>query len=180
MSDPLDDLRAALGSVEPSVGFEQRTLRHVATGRAARAGKSSWMMLVTSAGAAAAILIAVVALPPRAARIGQSAVREPAVPAPVAVVAPSAPVIHPGPGASRGARPVRAAAILPVIPESAHIDQAIAVRRLMLSATMGKVIGSPDANQLTDDGSIRMPALIEIKPIVIAPLPNGQGGGSER
>lgn len=180
MSDPLDDLRAALGSVELSAGFEQRALRQIASEQSSRAGNRRWMMFLPVA--AAVVIVATVFRnggieEPSGRREGamkQSAVREPqavAPPTPVAAVERDAP---------RRVRRAQASAVRFAIPESAHIDQAIAVRRLMLSATPGKVIGAPDSNQLSDDGSIRMPALIEIKPIVIAPLPTGQGGGSER
>jgi hypothetical protein len=74
----------------------------------------------------------------------------------------------------------RALAVAWQIPENAHPDQAIAVRRLMTLLRAKKIEMPSDPGAFGAGTSATVLAPIELKPIVIAPLPNGQGGGSER
>jgi hypothetical protein len=184
MSDPLDDLRAALGLVEPSPAFEQKTLARIEHERGATA-KRAWLFLIPMAAAAAVIVIVSFrsggvgdhsALPEPSGGLGnQSALREPAI-ASNPSTAPT--TIMPRP--SRHVARARMAQVAWAIPENAHADQAIAVRRLMTLIRAGKADVPADRLVFDDSGPVPMLAPIELKPIVITPLPNGQGGGSER
>jgi hypothetical protein len=92
----------------------------------------------------------------------------------------TAPDVEPPARHARRAQPV---AETWTIPENAHADQAIAVRRLMVLIRAGQVI-VPAGTAVANDEAALPPgeglAPVELKPIVITPLPTGQGGGSEQ
>lgn len=188
MSEPLDDLRAALGAVEPSVGFEQRTLRHIAEAGPRRAGRH-WLFAAPTAAAVMLIVVTVLrsggpvnqgaAAPGSGFQRTQAALpgrskAEPENQTDRSTREPSPRVVRP-----HVERPSVSRARLR-IPETAHVDQVLAVRRLVALVRTGMVLGASDDQTFREDGSIAIPALIELKPIVITPLAAGQGGGSER
>jgi hypothetical protein len=185
MSEPLDDLRALLGAVEPSVEFERRTLRHVAAdAKASRAGRR-WMFVAPAA--VAAIVIAIVSIWPAAPTrsgggLGDQVglpVRGSVSPAPSGALGDQA-ALPATAASSRRVHRVRPIDAAWKIPENAHADQAIAVHQLMTLIRAGKARIDGSVVAATDDGPIPALAPIELQPIVIAPLPNGQGGGSQR
>jgi hypothetical protein len=183
MSEPLDDLRAALGSIEPSPAFEKQTFVRIERERATTA-RRAWMFLAPVA--AAAVVIAAIAVKPAgdvkpadSARVEAAAAS--AEPAPISV-----PARQPEPVTRVNARPMhRAHAAQPAaldltIPENAHADQVFALRRLMTLIRAGKATVPDDSTIFDDSGPVPVLVPVELKPILIAPLSSGQGGGSER
>lgn len=192
MPEPLDELRALLGSVEPSSTFEAKTRARIdhQRERARTAGitKRAWLFMIPMA-AAAVVMVAVVLNPREDARRGgglaeQSALREPAIAPPSGGLGNQSALAEPAVVAGRMAKlsvkRTRVAAAAWAIPENAHADQAIGMRRLMTLIRAKKIEVPGDSTVLDDGGPIPALAPVELKPIVIAPLPNGQGGGSER
>lgn len=179
MPEPLDELRAALGAIEPSLGFEQRTLRHIADSRTSRARRWRGMFAVP----AAALTVLAVIVSSRTAKpvggLGDQTALPRLTPVSAPLVRVDAPFEHPTEPAPRPVRRVRSAPTAWTIPENAHADQALAVRRLIALMRAGAVLGAPDETRSNDSELIAIPA-IDVKPIVIAPLAAGQGGGSER
>jgi hypothetical protein len=172
MSDALDELRAELASVEPSRAFARETLARLERERA-RAPRRAWLFLMPMT--AAAIVIAI-------ARSGGGVGTHSALPKAVIASKPAETMARPTaaePPVRRSSR-ARPADATWTIPENAHADQAIAVRQLMTLIRAGKAQVPPDSIVLDDSGPVPMLPPVELKPIVIAPLPMGQGGGSER